>query len=276
LTLTILGLAGSVVEAATLVLPPDCEGADANSMYANTAPPAAGGRCQELYAASYFAGVNAGVIIRMACRPDRLVTASRTVELRGYELRLSTTKRGPGGLSSRFDDNLGPDTTLVFTGDVVWTTDGDDAADGPREFDYVVPFQRLFLYDPSKGNLLVEWRVASSPAGHPAFDAQLHGDARVRLLWGNSSADVVADFSNAGMAVRQFTLEPLALAIRPEADAVSLVVTGPPGWSGIVQRSSDLETWTDWFGLTFAATPYQTNDLSAATPPRQFYRVTMP
>ena len=57
---------------------------------------------------------------------------------------------------------------------------------------------------------------------------------------------------------------------------MNLVVAGPPGWNGRVQRSSDLETWTDWFGLTFETTPYQTNDLSAALPPPQFYRLVMP
>ncbi len=276
LALTFLYLAGLRLEAATLVLPPDCAGVDGNSMYANTAPPATGGRCQELYTASCFAGVKAGVVVRMACRPDRTVTAPRTVVLRGYELRLSTTQRAPGGLSSRFDDNLGPDATLVFSGDITWNTDGSGAAAGPRGFDYVVNFQHPFVYDPTKGNLLLEWRVADSPQGQPAFDAQLHSDARIRLLWGNSSTAAVANFSNEGVAVRQLTVEPLKLAIRLETNAVDLVVTGPPGWNGLVQRSSDLETWADWFGLTFETTPCQTNDLSAVAPQGQFYRLLMP
>ncbi len=50
------------------VLPPNCEKVDANSMYADTAPPAADGRCQGLYTAGDFTGVNAGVVLQFRSR----------------------------------------------------------------------------------------------------------------------------------------------------------------------------------------------------------------
>ncbi|MHC1767340.1 MAG: hypothetical protein AB9869_24195 [Verrucomicrobiia bacterium] len=278
LMLTILGLAESGGEAATLVVPLDFAAVDGNDLYADTPPPTSGCRVQEVYTAAYFTNMMSrpGVLVQMACRPDRLVTTPRTVVLRAYELRLSTTQRGPGSLSSRFDDNLGADTTLVFSGDLTWSTQGAGPSLGPRPSDYVIPFQYPFVYDPSQGNLLVEWRVGDSPEGRPAFDAHLFADGKIRLRYGASATASTSTFSNAGLAIRELTVEPLELAIWPDADAVNLVVTGPPGWSGRVQHSSDLETWTDWFDLTFEAAPYQTNDLSAATPPQQFYRVTMP
>lgn len=264
--------------AATLVVPPGHDAVDGSAMYANEPPPPAGGRCQELYEAADFAAMipKAGVIVKLALRPDRIVNAPRTVTLQNYQLRLSTTQRKPGGLSARFDDNLGPDATLVYSGDITWTTDGSGPANGPRAFDYVVDFQQPFVYNPKKGNLLVEWRVGNSPAGRPAFDAAMHSDGRTRLLWGNAINASAMEFSNAGRAVRQLTVESLQLAAWGQADSMSLQVTGPAAWSGRVQRSTDLETWTDWFSLIFEAAPFETNDVSAATAPQQFYRVVMP
>jgi hypothetical protein len=219
------------------------------------------------------------VLVRMALRPDCSVTTARTVVMRNCEIRLCTTRRGPGAasaLSTRFDDNLGPDTTLVFSGDVSWTTQGDGPPGGPRAFDYIFPFQHPFQYDPAKGNLLVEWRVGDCGATAPGYDAISYADGQTRFLFAPSPSASVANYSSAQVLVAQFTVEPLQLLIRPDSAGVNLVVTGPPGWSGRVQRSSDLTTWADWFGLTFETTPYETNDLSAATGLQQYYRLAMP
>ncbi len=276
--LALVCLAGLGAAAGTLIVPPEFGTADGNDMYADVPPPSSGCRVQEVYTAAYFTNTisQRGLLVRMACRPDRLVNVPRTVALRAYELRLSTTQREPGSLSSRFDDNLGTDTTLVFSGNVSWSTQGAGPAQGPRAFDYGIPFQHPFVYDPRKGNLLVEWRVGDSPEGRPAFDAHLFPDGKTRLRYGASANATTSVFANAGLAIREFTIEPLDLAIGRDAETVNLQITGPAAWSGRVQRSPDLETWTDWFSLTFEAAPFETNDVSAATAPRHFYRVVMP
>lgn len=266
------------VDAATLVVPPEVAAVEANGLYADTPPPTTGCRFQEVYPSDYFTSLMSqpGILVRMACRPDRSVTVPRDVVLRNFELRLSTTQRGPGGLSSRFEDNLGTDTTLVFSGDLAWSTQGTGPAQGPRAFDYVIPFQHPFAYDPSEGHLLVDWRVGDSPAGRPAFDAHLFADGKTRLRYGASANASTAVFANAGVAVREWTIEPLHLGIGRGPDSVLLWLEGPPGWSGRVQRSMDFETWTDWFGLTFGTGPYQINDPSSVSVPYQFYRLVIP
>lgn len=199
--------------------------------------------------------------------------------MRSWEVRLCTTRRGPGAasaLNARFDDNLGPDTTLVFSGDVSWTTQGDGPAEGPRAFDYIVLFQRPFLYDPGKGNLLIDWRIGDTGGAIPGYDAVSYADGQTRFLVAASPYASDAVYSSAQVLVVQFTVEPLQLLIQPGAKTVKLVISGPPGRNGRVQRCSDLKTWADWFGLTFETTPYQTNDLSAATQPQQYYRLAMP
>lgn len=272
-------LAAFGLQAGTVVTPSGCDRSDGNDAVVSSPWPSFRG--QRLYSASSFANMTpkAGVLISMAFRPDRSVTAPRTVAMRNWEVRLSTTRRGPGAtspLSTRFDDNLGPDTTLVFSGDVSWTTDGAGPAEGPRAFDYIVPFQRPFLYDPAKGNLLIDWRVGDTGGAIPGYDAVSYADGQTRFLVASSPYASDAVYSSAQVLVVQFTVEPLQLLIRPDTGGVNLVIAGPPGWNGRVQRSSDLGTWTDWFGLTFETTPYQTNDVSAAREPQQYYRLAVP
>ncbi len=272
-------LAAYGLQAGTVVAPPGCDLADGNDGVVSSPSPSLRG--QRLYSASFFTNMTpkAGVLVRMALRADRSVTTPRTVVMRNCEVRLCTTRRGPGAasaLSTRFDDNLGSDTTLVFSGDVSWTTQGDGPVGGPRAFDYIFPFQRPFLYDPAKGNLLIEWRIGDCGAAAPGYDAVSYADGQTRFLFASSPFASVANYFSAQVLVVQFNVEPLQLSIQPEAEGVKLVVAGPAGWNGHVQRSSNLETWKDWFGLTFETTPYRTNDVSSTTRPQQYYRLAMP
>jgi hypothetical protein len=267
------------LQAGTVVAPWGCDLADGNDVVGSSPWPSFRG--QRLYSASSFSNMTpkAGVLVRMALRADRSVTTPRTVVMRNCEVRLCTTRRGPGAtsaLSAQFDDNLGLDTTLVFSGDVSWATQGDGPPSGPRAFDYIFPFQRPFLYDPAKGNLLIEWRIGDCGGATPGYDAVSYTDGQTRFLVAPSPSASVANYSSAQVLVAQFTVEPLQLWIRPDSAGVNLVVTGPPGWSGRVQRSSDHKTWADWFGLTFETTPYQTNDVSSTTRQQQYYRLAMP
>ena len=154
LLLPLTCLAAFGLQAGTVVAPSSCDQSDGNDAVVSSPWPSFRG--QRLYSASSFANMAPGVLVSMAFRPDRSVTAPRTVAMRNWEVRLSTTRRGTGAtspLSTRFDDNLGPDTTLVFSGDVSWTTQGDGPSSGPRAFDYIVPFQRPFLYNPANESL---------------------------------------------------------------------------------------------------------------------------
>jgi hypothetical protein len=179
LLLPLICLAVFGLQAGTVVAPPGCDLADGNDVVVSSPSPSLRG--QRVHSASSFTNLipKAGVLVRMAFRPDRSVTSARTVVMRNCEIRLCTTHRGPGAasaLSTRFDDNLGPDTTLVFSGDVSWTTQGDGPAEGPRAFDYIFPFQRPFRYDPAKGNLLIEWRVSGLEGAAPGYDAVSYSD----------------------------------------------------------------------------------------------------
>jgi hypothetical protein len=95
-------------------------------------------------------------LVDWSIRPDHL-TSPRTVHFPDNEVRLSTTGRGPENLSLNFDDNLGSDVMQFYRGPLV--ADIDDTSPGPREF-YDVDHPAgvtPYLFDPSQGNLLLDW-----------------------------------------------------------------------------------------------------------------------
>ena len=64
--------------------------------------------------------------------------------------------------------------------------------------------------------------------------------------------------------------------LRDESGAFRLMVSGPPGVPGRVERSSDLSEWTDWLPFDFQETPMEFSDPDAASQPATFYRLVVP
>jgi hypothetical protein len=188
-----------------VVVPAGLEQKEGNTVFGQgPAPPANGGRFQEVYLASDFSSLSQGptVLVSMALRPDRDVRRSRTTFLPDFKLRLSTTNAAPGSLSTRFARNTGSDETLVYSGDLTQTTDGRLASEPVNEFDYVVDFERPFVYDPSQGNLLVDWSVGSGGSGTPLWDGQTAGGTQ--LVAGFSPAATYGTYTSNGATVKRF------------------------------------------------------------------------
>ena len=83
-------------------------------------------------------------------------TLDQEVTFPGLEVALSTQA---ADLGTRFRDNIGEDEQVVFAGDLVQALPVDAA---PRPFDVVVPVASPFSFDPSHGDLLVDFRAASN------------------------------------------------------------------------------------------------------------------
>jgi archaellum component FlaG (FlaF/FlaG flagellin family) len=72
-------------------------------------------------------------------------------------VNLSTTSKTASNLSPFFSENTGPDVAGVFDGPLsVSSASMTDTNSGAKQFDIRIPLKHGFLYDPSKGNLLVE------------------------------------------------------------------------------------------------------------------------
>ena len=146
-------------------------------------------RLLEVYAASEFPPAPIS-ITEIRFRPDA-TQAAFTATLRA-RLSLSTTAKAPDGLSTVFADNIGADETVVFDGDASVSS----AAVGTpaKDFDVAFPLARPFVYDPSKGNLLLEIRAYSPSYAFLVDASSLATDNASRAI--NYSGDANATYAD--------------------------------------------------------------------------------
>jgi hypothetical protein len=110
------------------------------------------------------------------------------------QVNLSTTTKAPDQLSSTFADNVGANDTQVFNGSLQVSVNNSSAPDAVNTFDVVISFSTPFVYDPSKGNLLVDIRNAQGGTETPPLDQELDatsatGDSVSRVFnYGDASA----------------------------------------------------------------------------------------
>ncbi|MBE7500080.1 MAG: hypothetical protein HS113_07165 [Verrucomicrobiales bacterium] len=154
---------------------------------------------------------------------------------------------------------------------------------------------RVVVADGQEGLAMLEFdettglrRVGVIEGGGPARDIVMHGDrayvadarfgmklydlsdpTQPRMLGGNSTLDaqrsvvagnrLVVAGARDGLSVFPLASSesPLALEVLPGSSpgSLSLRLNGPAGTTAIVQRSSNLATWTDGPGVTLGATP---------------------
>ena len=143
--------------------------ADAEKLLASPIPfgtNLSGSRFQQIYSASHFPELpQAGFFItdlyfRAGCngKGGSFIT--------NLALRMTTTSKEVGQLSSSFDDNLSVDTVNVYGGGVI-TINGrlpqlycdKPLSDQYLEWDYTIALATPFFYDPRKGNLLLDWVI---------------------------------------------------------------------------------------------------------------------
>jgi len=113
-------------------------------------------RYQQVYNASGFGEQAAPITIdEIRFRPDSNNFFATTMTVGSIEVRLSTTQAAADGLDNDiFDNNIGSNPTLVYSGGLVWPIPTVTAA--PRPFELAIPLATSFEYDPSGGNLLLE------------------------------------------------------------------------------------------------------------------------
>src|SRR5262249_43189347 len=81
-----------------------------------------------------------------------------SVSFPDVEVRISTTQRGPDQLSTVFDENVGADDTVVYSGPLTGTASGGQFW-ATNKFGLGFVFAHQFLYDPRIGNLLFDLRI---------------------------------------------------------------------------------------------------------------------
>jgi len=118
-------------------------------------------RGQAVFLATEIGG---GEIISSVNRLEPFGSGFGPVTLPNITVTLSTTQAAPGALSTTFADNIGPDATVVFQGDLTLTSPGCTTSPCPFLAGQV-DFQQKFIFDPQKGNLLFDFIIPECVAG---------------------------------------------------------------------------------------------------------------
>jgi hypothetical protein len=195
------------------------ETAEANeaSEFLTGDPRSASVRYQQVFSASQFS--QGGSITEIAFRPEAARGTAFSGTLSNVRIALSTTSRMPDGLDESFADNVGLDETVVYNGNLTLSSAGVAGPGGTRAFDIVITLNTSFAYDPSLGNLLLDFQRDGSslnPLG-VSFNAHDQADDSISRAFG-SRASPTAEFGidTVGLVAR-FTLVPEA-AIMAAAD----------------------------------------------------------
>jgi hypothetical protein len=186
----------------TVVVPQDRAAQSGNQQWVAGIAIPSGTYTQTIYGAKNFPG--AVEITGLAFRPDENATlfgsGSLDVVIPSFEARLTTHPGPPQFLAPRYDDNKGVDDTLVYSGSLHWTLT-DLPGNVPNPFSMTISFSNPFIYDPSKGDLLLAF-TSSGPSGAGGIpaDDQSHGDF-------STGSTFEGGFAVADSIVAQFTYQ---------------------------------------------------------------------
>jgi len=197
-----------------LVLPPRYAHADASGL-SGILDVYPGLRLQEVYASELFHSSAPIVISELRFRRDPSAPPFHATNS-GMRLALSTTQKEPGGLSTTFSDNSGPDQTIVFDGSLAVSSLGDKPESGPMPFDIVVHLTQPFLYDPLRGNLLLDV-YNPTPSSAPYVEASNDLDDSASRVFSIGAEATVAQYSDTGADVVQigYTIQDTKLVVSP-------------------------------------------------------------
>jgi len=117
-------------------------------------------RYQQVYSSSQFSSFGGPeMITQIIFRPDATTGNAFSSTLPQIQIDLSTTSATPATLNTTFSNNVGTDDTVVFgPGPLSLSSSFTGPAAGPKNFDITINLTTPFLYDPSKGNLLMDVR----------------------------------------------------------------------------------------------------------------------
>jgi len=113
-------------------------------------------RYQQMYASSEFDGQEC-LITEIRFRRNLSVDDFGPTIIPNITVQLSTSPNTTTTMSSTFADNIGSDVLTVFSGDLSLSTNC--GMSDPCPFDQVIPLDQGFPYNPSDGDLLIDFRI---------------------------------------------------------------------------------------------------------------------
>jgi hypothetical protein len=120
-------------------------------------------------------------------------------------IQLSTTNVTLAALSTTFADNIGPNVTTVYDGELIFSAP--DCGSGPCPFDNTITLQTPFNYNPSDGNLLLDISNLQG-SSYQQFDAVNPVPSITRRVFSLNVDAEIGEVDSLGL-VTQFVCEPL-------------------------------------------------------------------
>lgn len=226
------GLAAGPAVAGTLTIPGgpgDAQGPAPINYYG-----VSGSQVQQIYDASFFTGPTeiSGISFRAFPGAAPGFFTSNTVNIADLTVALSNTNVSGdenAGLqpSATFAANEGANLTTVFSGPATLSTAATGV--GPQPFDYTVNFTTPFLYNPTSGNLLVDFliptgaKVSGNGFGFLTFDNANDNNDGVRSLVQLNGVGP-SGLLDTSAAITQFTTAPVGGV--PEPTSWALMIGG--------------------------------------------------
>lgn len=193
-------------------------------------------RIQEVYLNTEFP--NQPIRIKeLRFRPSAQWGNAFSVVVSNLQVKLSTTSKAPYGLSSTFAENIGSNETTVFSGSLPISSQFTGPANGPKDFDIIIPLQTPFVYNPAQGNLLLDLRNPDNSGGsHLSAGSGLAGGSRA--FSGNADSPSATTVDSG--------VDALGIVFEPVVSSPS-VLSGPVTNSanGHVYYLLSGSTWTD-------------------------------
>ncbi len=157
-------------------------------------------RYQQLYNGSEVSGPNIG---SMAFRLDGVESDIEELTFTGVTVTLSSTLATQGTMSLTFLDNIGPDATVVDSGNLVVNPSVNTSP--PNPFDFEIPFDTPFEFDGSRANLLVDIVIEGcQSAVNFTLDA-VDGSPSITRIYAPDKDNLVAE-SGEGSGVSDYGL----------------------------------------------------------------------
>lgn len=174
-------------------------------------------RLQEVYGSGMFGG-SPILVTSIAFRLDAN-QGPVSLNLPSITMSMSTTSKSPDGLSVSYADNVGPDSTVVYSGSLSVSASGGGS---PNPFDIVVDLANPFSYDPSSGNLLIDITNYSS-TGTWWVDASNSTSDNASRVFGYSVGSATATYADTGADVILIKTQPIP---EPAASCFAVACVG--------------------------------------------------
>jgi len=139
-------------------------------------------------------------------------------QMANIQVRMSTIPGQPDSLSPTFANNIGANEIMTFSGAVEWHALHHTPSLIPEPFDLRIDLQQPFLYQPSMGNLLVDFTVGNTTI-FSQFDAFNRASDSVSSVSGSA-------FSPSGTASTLGLATRFGGAIVPEPASYALALIG--------------------------------------------------